>query len=270
MGNKSKIMNFSIKKEITFTELMQLMMSKLWWILFSGVVCALIVGCAVKFLVTPMYRSYTSLYVHNNASTIDTKGNSVTSSDLIAAESLANTYVNILQRNVVLDAVVKEYHKNSTYTDKSIDRNAIEGMLRVSIVDGTQLIEVSIVHSKPIIAYEIAEAYTVVSSKKLESITQAGGVHIVDKPEVPDLPVSPNPGFNAVIGFFVGIIASVFFFLIRTLSDNTIYLAEDVISITDIPVFGTVPDIKIDDVTKPKWYLEKVETFSPEEVFGDE
>ncbi len=270
MGNKSKIMNFSIKKEITFTELMQLMMSKLWWILLSGIICALVVGCAVEVFVPDTYKSFTSLYVHNDASSISKEGKVITSSDLMAAESLANTYVNILQRNVVLDAVTKEYQKNSTRTDESIDRIAIENMLTVSIVDGTQLIEIAIEGSDPFVAYEVAQAYMVVSSKKLEDITQAGGVHIVDKPEISSSRVSPTPLFNAIIGFCIGIVASVFFLLIRTLSDNTIYLAEDIVSITDIPVFGTVPDIKINDVTRTKWYLEKVTSINPEEVFGNE
>lgn len=270
MGNKSKIMNFSIKKEITFTELMQLMTAKAFYIILCGLICATVFGVSVKLLVTPVYRSYTSLYVHNDASTINNEGKTVTSSDLLAAESLANTYVNILQRNVVLDAVTEEYRRNSIYTNNSVDRNAIESMLSVTIVDGTQLIEVSIESTDKNVAYDVAEAYMVVASKKLEDITQAGGVHIVDKPELGVEPVSPKPLINALIGFLCGIIFSVFFFLIKTLSDNTIYLAEDVISITDIPVFGVVPDIKTEDVTKPKWYLEKATVVTAREVFGDE
>ena len=271
MGEKTNKLNFSIKKEITLSELVELMLDKLKWIILTGIICGLLMGIGVKLFVTPMYRSFTSLYVHNDAGSMYEKNDSINGDDLIAAENLANTYVNILQRNVVLDDVLEHYKETSKKPDKTLSRIEISKMLSVSIVDNTQLIEIAIKSDDPVLSYEVAHSFSVVASKKLETITKAGGVYIVDKAEKSEVPVSPQVLLDAVVGAIVSMVAVVFYFLLRTLSDNTIYLAEDITTITDVPIFGSIPNIKIDDVTDdPQWRAISSHIVSQEEVFVDE
>lgn len=229
-------------REVSFLQVWRLILSKLFYILLIGAVLATAVGVFTKFCVVPKYHTYTTMYVYANPESIQV--GSINNNDLLAAENLAGTYKVILQSNQVLSSVKAhldaESSRNST-RDLSIDD--IDGMTNISIIDDTQLIKVEVISDDPILANLVAGAFAKVAPDEIVRVTKAGGVEIVDYPEVPDAPFSPRLVYNCALAFVIGVTAAVIIFVIQMLLDTTVYTPEDVSQISELPSLGTVPTI---------------------------
>ncbi|MEE1055901.1 MAG: Wzz/FepE/Etk N-terminal domain-containing protein [Acutalibacteraceae bacterium] len=251
MSNKNKSKVLSIKQEIQFTDIINLCLSNLVWLCLVGIISAGITGLFVKFCITPQYESYVTMYVHN-ATVNSTSNSSINNNDLLAAESLAGTYKIILQSNVVLDAVIKEVNSGKElYFDLS--RDDVSDMLTVSTVENTQLIKISIKSTNAILAYDIANAFADVSEEEIIRVTKAGGVEVVDNAELSYAQVSPKIVIDCILGFIVGAVIAVVYFIIRMISDTTVYHTDDVYNITDVPIFGVIPNIKENEEELGEW-----------------
>lgn len=270
MNEKTKSKGFSVKQEIKFTDLLNLLLSKIVWLCLAGVIGAVVTGLFVKICVTPKYESYITMYVHNDA--VSSNSTSViNNNDLLAAESLAGTYKIILQSNVVLDAVIEEVNSDEKLSlARPLSREVVLDMLSVLIVDDTQLIKVSIQSSDAVLAYKVANAFATVSEEQIIRITKVGGVEVVDKAELSGTPVSPNLVIDCILGFVVGAVIAAIYFITRMMSDTTVYLATDVKSITDIPVYGEIPDIKETENEQNEWKISGTKTLSYERGYSDD
>lgn len=238
-------------REVSFVQVWRLLVSKLFYILLIGVILAVGVGVFTKFFVVPQYRTYTTMYVYANPESIQI--GSINNNDLLAAENLAGTYKVILQSNQVLNSV--KAHLDSEDTDNTIPSlsiSDIDNMTNISIIDDTQLLKVEVISDDPILANMVAGAFAKVAPDEIVRVTKAGGVEIVDFPEVPDAPFAPQLVYNCVVAFIGGVIAAVIFFVAQMLLDTTIYTPDDVSQISDLPSLGTVPTIAESD-KKSSW-----------------
>ena len=86
-------------------------------------------------------------------------------------------------------------------------------------------------------------------------ITKAGGVEVVDHPEVAAEQSSPRTVFDSALGFVVGTILASLVLVMRMLSDTTIYLPEDIEKLTGMTVLGQIPDINVTDKSYTYWEL---------------
>lgn len=264
MSEKNKSAGLSIKQEIKFTDLLNLFLSKIVWLCLAGIIGAVVTGLFVNIFVTPKYESYITLYVHNDAVSADSNS-AINNNDLLAAESLAGTYKIILQSNVVLDAVIQEVNSDEKLSlERPLSREAVLDMLTVSTVDNTQLIKVSIKSTDPVLACKIATAFANVAEEQIIRVTKAGGVEVVDKAELSYIPVSPKVIIDCILGFMVGIVIAAVYFIIRMISDTTIYISADVQDITEVPVYGVIPDIKENDDEENEWKIICTKTLSYE------
>lgn len=57
-------------------------------------------------------------------------------------------------------------------------------MVNVSVVSDTQLLEVLVTSTNPELACKIANSFAKVAPTEIVRITKAGGVEVVDRPEV--------------------------------------------------------------------------------------
>lgn len=270
MNEKNKSKGHSIKQEVKFTDLLNLFLSKLVWLCLAGIIGAVVTGFFVKVFVTPKYESYITMYVHNDAVSTNTSS-VINNNDLLAAESLAGTYKIILQSNVLLDAVIEEVNSDEKLSlERPLSREVVTDMLNVSTVDDTQLLKVSIQSSDAVLAYKVANAFATVSEEQIVRVTKAGGVEVVDKAELSYTPVSPKVIIDCILGFMVGAVIAAVYFIIRMISDTTVYLTADVENITDIPVYGAIPDIKETENEDYEWKLLCTKILSYEGGYGDE
>lgn len=248
-GGKNKIMNeiFSqhkAKKDISIWSVLSLVLKNFHWLLLTGVTFAVAVFLAVTFLVTPIYESKATFYVYNSSDGVSTSG-VINNNDLQAAESLASTYSKILESNTVLDSVLQDLNYSNGLTRKDLGE-----MVKVSIISDTQLLELTVSSSDPEFACKVARSFIKLAPNEIVRITKAGGVEVVDQPEVATEKSSPRTLFDTAIGFIVGIIIAFIISVLRAVSDTTIYLPEDLENMLDLTVLGQIPDISVGEKYK--------------------
>ncbi len=237
--------------EITLWSVLRLLLGKFYWLLISGFACALIVWLITTFLIAPTYESRVSFYVYNNADKA-AHASTVNNSDLQAAESLATTYSKILESNSVLDAVLKDLGDKS-----DLSRKDLSEMIDVSVVSDTQLLEVVIKSNSAEFACDVGKSFANVAPTEIVRITKAGGVEVVDRPEVATEKSSPRTVFDTAIGFLIGVIGMSVALILKMLSDTTIYLPEDIESLSGVTVLGQIPEIDVSGDKYDYWKLTK-------------
>ena len=141
------------KVEVTLLDILKLLLSKSYWLLLAGVLAGACVFLVTTFLITPSYESRVSFYVYNSSNNSVQSG-TINNGDLQAAESLATTYSKILASNSILDAVLQELGP-----DVSLSRKSLSGMVSVSVITDTQLLEVVITSTDPAFACRVAGAF---------------------------------------------------------------------------------------------------------------
>ena len=237
-------------KEIDVWTGAKYILSKFHVLLIVGIIVAVCVYFTVTLLVTPMYKSRTSFYVYNRPDNVAQSGE-ISAGDVQASQSIAPTYAKILSSNSVLDAVIEELDMKG-----KLSRNQLNGMVSVSTVAETQLLEVVVTSSDPKFACEIAKAFTKVAPTEIVRITKAGGVEVVERPEVATDKSSPRTAFDSAIGFIVGAVLAAVVIMVRMLSDTTVYLPEDIENISgDVTVLGQIPSIDANDDNYTQWTL---------------
>ena len=234
--------------ELSLWDVAKILLSKLHWLVLSGLVAAALVYAAVTFFVTPTYQSRVSFYVYN--STNNASQGTINNSDLQAAESLATTYSKILESNSVLDSVLEDMRAEATLSRKELNH-----MVKVSVVSDTQLLEVTVTSTDPKLACQIADSFAKVAPTEIVRITKAGGVEVVDRPEVAHGKSSPRTMFDSTIGFLIGVVLISVLIVVRILADTTIYLPEDIERAANVTILGMIPEINITNDTYAEWTL---------------
>ena len=235
--------------ELSLWDIVQLLLKKFYWLLLAGILAAAGVYAVVTLLITPTYESKVSFYVYNSANNTQQTG-TINNSDLQAAESLATTYSKILESNSVLDAVLEDLN-----VDGRLSRKELSRMIKVSVVSNTQLLEVVVTSTDAQFACRIADSFGKVAPTEIVRITKAGGVEVVDRPEVAAEQSSPRTVFDSALGFVVGAILASLVLVARMLSDTTIYLPEDIEKAAGVIVLGQIPEIIAPDGKYEYWKL---------------
>lgn len=251
MGKGKSPFNTLDNGEITLWSALRLLLGKFYWRLLSGVLCAMTVWLITTFLIAPTYESRVSFYVYNNADKA-AHASTVNNSDLQAAESLATTYPKILESNSVLDAVLKDLGDKS-----DLSRKDLSEMIDVSVVSDTQLLEVVIKSNSAEFACDVGKSFANVAPTEIVRITKAGGVEVVDRPEVASEKSSPRTVFDTAIGFLIGVVGMAVALILKMLSDTTIYLPEDIENISGVTVLGQIPEIDVSGDEHTYWKLTK-------------
>ncbi len=128
-------------------------------------------------------------------------------------------------------------------------------MVKVSVISDTQLLEVVVTSTDPKLACRIAGAFATVAPTEIVRITKAGGVEVVDRPEVAPEKTAPRTGFDSAIGFVIGVIVISVILVLRMLADTTIYLPEDIECAANVTILGMIPEINITNDACAEWAL---------------
>lgn len=249
MNENEKPIKAAGGNEISLWNIVRLLLGKIHWLVLSGIAFGLGIYLILALFVTPTYESHVSFYVYNSADSASHSG-TINNNDLQAAESLATTYSKILESNSVLDAVLNDLGNGSGLTRKELSE-----MINVAVISDTQLLEVVITSTDAEFACKVAESFAMVAPTEIVRITKAGGVEVVDRPEVAMEKSSPRTIFDTAVGLVVGVIIVSIILILRMLSDTTIYLPEDIDSLVGVTVLGQIPEINVSGNQYKHWTL---------------
>lgn len=211
----------------------RLLLKRIWIV----VLCVVLLGTATliytKVAVDPLYEARISVYVNNSSQ----KGSSyVSSSDLAVARVLAETYVNIIQSDRVLDQVIQK-------TGINAKASQLRGLIQAEPVNETEMFQVVVTTPNAQLSADIANTIAEVAPGVIAEIIEGSSAKIIDFAKVPEKPASPNVGKNAVVGALVGLILAAIIVFLEMILDTRIQGQEDLVRICDMPMLGSIPDM---------------------------
>ncbi len=74
----------------------------------------------------------------------------------------------------------------------------------------------------------------------------------MEEASLPKKPSSPRVLRNTLIGIIAGMVLAAAFFVIRSVMDDTVKTSEDVEKALGLPLLGSIPDSKSNDIAKSK------------------
>ncbi|CAM3556101.1 YveK family protein [Erysipelothrix anatis] len=188
-----------------------------------------------KIAITPIYESSATMIVNNRQS----EGNrGITNDDINSAKGLANVYGVIIKSDSVMAPV-------NDKLDLKMTTKALSEGVKVSSVDNTQVMRISVRHNNPETAQAIAGAIVEIAPNKIVEMVEAGSVKVISNPTTPSKPVSPNTMRNVMLASAGAAILTIAGIVIRHLMDKTFKRVDDLENALDLPVLGVIPDVSV-------------------------
>ena len=237
--------------EIDLLELFRALMRNVVWILIAAVICGVGAFAFTSAFVTPKYTASALFYVNNSNFTVGTSSFSITSGELSAAQTLVNTYVEILNSRPTLEKVMEEAGVEYSLKDFR------EEILETENVQNTGIFKVSVTTENPLEAELVANTITKVLPDRISEIVDGSSVRIVESAVVPSARSSPNLIKITAIAMFLGA------FIVCCVICCKVIFAEPPVQVVtsadilkelwpDIPVLAMVPDAR--EVSEKKNY----------------
>ncbi len=217
--------------EIDLKRILLALWSRAWIVVLVGIVCAAAAFSYAFFLITPTYASNVSIYVNNTY--VDAQG--FTSTQLSAAQDLADTYMVILKSRSVLDKVAEK-------TGLGYSGNALKKMITAQAINDTEVFEVEVTCTDYKHAALIANAIADVLPDKIAEVVQGSSVKVVDYAEENSTPVGPSYNKFVVLGAAVGILLSAVVVILVDITDTTIVSEEYLSNVyAKTPLLAVIP-----------------------------
>lgn len=226
-------------EEIDLKELFNIFWSKkleIFLVIFIFMVIGAVYSIGLKM---PLYSSSTSL-VLAMADTNEKKKDSeeaITATDITLNSKLVSTYSELIKSKKVLRQVV-----SNLQIDENVD--SLKNKIKVSSVQDTEVIKITVTHANPTYAAKIANEITKVFSKEVNELYKINNVYIVDEAEVQNSPSNINHIKDIVLFAMIGLVISSAYVFVLNMLDNTIKSSEDIENQFNIPVLVTIPLIE--------------------------
>lgn len=217
--------------ELDVMQLLKGIWKRAWLVIMCAVLAAAISLVYTINFITPTYKASVSMYVNNNSNI----SSSLTSSDLAVALQLANTYVNIIQSDSVLEKVVEE-------TGLNLTSEQIRNMLSAEVVDETEMFQVSIVSPNPRMSKDIVNAIASIAPSEISRIIAGSSAKVIDYAKEPTERYSPNYATNTILGGLIGAVVVMVVIAVFILLDGRVRNEDDLMKIGQFPVLGAIPD----------------------------
>lgn len=227
-------------KELNLQELFYALINRIWLIVLSAVVLAILVYIYSSNFITPRYRASVTLYVNNTVQ--DT--NEISSSDLATAQRLVDTYVAILAQYSTLEQVAARVYEE---TGKNISPEDIYNSMTAAAINETEVFTITVTHTNAKMAMIIANSIADVGPSVIESIVVGSSAKIVNRARLPKSPYAPNNTRYAICGAIAGALLAIAYVVIWILTDVRINSEEDLAIISSAPVLGLIPHFDADE-----------------------
>ena len=220
--------------EIDLAVLLKIFWRKLWLILLVAVFCATTAGVITRVFIAPTYESGFTAFVNNKAET--GTQTSVTNADTSAAESLANTYAEILRSRPMLESAAKRAEIEKNYKELS-------SMVSTQIQSNTQLVDVKVTAGSPDEAYTLAKSISEIAPDYLSDIVEGSSMKVVSKPVKNTQKVGPSLSRNGMLGAFLGALAVMIGLVIVEITDTRIKSQDELEETYGYSVVGVIPSL---------------------------
>lgn len=221
--------------ELDILRLLGALWHRLWAIILSGLIFAGAGFGVSAYLLTPKYEAEALMYVNNSSASLGNTSFSISSSELTAAQSLADTYIIILKTRSTLNEVITKENLDYTYDE-------LYEMVSSETVNGTEVFSIRVTSEDPQEARRIANAIARILPEKISDVVDGSSVRVVDYAVSPEESVSPNIIKFTAVGFFAGVLFACAIIVIRSMMDTLIHDEQYLIETYHFPVLAVIPD----------------------------
>lgn len=215
--------------EIDLVEIFHVLMRKIWVIIASVVVGAVLVGCVTKFFVTPQYQATSMIYILGKTTSISS------AMDLQLSRQLTVDFEILAKSRPVIENVIDELGLDEKY-EEFIEPIVVENPQDSSIL------KVIVENPDPVLAKDIANALADATAEQVANVMVTDKPSKVEEAVVAEHPVSPNVLKNSVLGGLAGAVLSIAIILVLFLLDDTIKTEEDVKKYLGLNTLAAIPE----------------------------
>lgn len=209
-------------------------MSNIIWILIGSLIVGIAAWAYTTYRIPKMYRTSVTLFAESYPNRSSEQG--ITSGELSSNKQLALNYAYIFRSNSVMKMASEELKKNGI----NYNFRSLRAMTAVSTTNSS-IFYVSFTSSDQKNLRAIAEAVSAMGVQKVKEIVKTGSVTILDHAESTSVPISPDVSNNTMIGAVIGFVLMSVLFIIRALTNTTVWNEDDLTRQYEIPVLGTIP-----------------------------
>ena len=223
------------EREITLKDLFRTFRQGFWHIAITAVIAAVIAYGYTNIFISKTYTSEVKFYV--DITNID-QGVSAELSARSLASQLVSTYLEMLDTNSFYDGISDEL-------DNKFSASELSKMVNFNYDDTkkTELFSATVKASTATEAKVIADCVAEVAPRIISEIrNDSAELKIVDKPQIPDKPSSPNVMKNTLIAFAAGLAVALIYVFAREALDNRIKYTSELSELYSIPVLSAIPD----------------------------
>ena len=141
---------------IDLKELLKIIKNRIWMIICIGLIFGIISGVVSQFLITPEYKSSTTLII--NKENEDSKTQLSNSDDLNYVQKLAYTYSEIITSRTVLTKTIDKLNLDMSY-------KKLASCIEVTNISNTQIIKIDVEYRNPKIARDICNTIPTIFDK---------------------------------------------------------------------------------------------------------
>ena len=153
-------------------------------------------------------------------------------------QQLMKTYAELVKTSDLVTKAVKS--TNLEYNQKEIKR--ILNNLTANSSSDTQILDLSFKGRNPKEVLKVTEAITNEFISESKELIPNGNVQVIQKPQLPEQPVSPNKLLNMLIAFVLGLMVGIGIVLLLEYLDNTFKSREELEKTLELPIIGAIPD----------------------------
>lgn len=224
---------------ISITRLLQAVWKRILWVIAAVVIAVAASAIITQFFITPQYQASCWLFVNTFSSDSSYTQNQISATQLQAATQLANTYIQMLRSETVLNDVSGEL--GGAYSPQQLSQ-----MISASVITDTQILVITVTHPDPEQAAQIANAVAQVAPASIQSFVEGSSVTVPQYASVPTAPSSPSMSRNLLIGFLVGLVVGVGAALVAYFLDTRVTQQDNLSEIYGYPLLGIIPNMDSD------------------------
>lgn len=211
-------------------------LKKRWKLIALITIAATLVSAILSFFVIkPQYEAKAKLFIGKQETQ---ENNAYNNSDVMMYQQLMKTYAELVKTSDLVTKAVKSANLN-------YNQNEIKGILNNLTANpsaDTQILDLSFKGRNPKEVLKVTEAITDEFISESKELIPNGNVQVIQKPQLPEHPVSPNKKLNILIAFVLGLIMGVGVVLLIEYLDNTFKSREELEKTLDLPIIGAIPD----------------------------
>lgn len=199
------------------------------------IVATLISAILSFFVIKPQYEAKTKLFIGKQETQ---ENNAYNNSDVMMYQQLMKTYAELVKTSDLVTKAIKS--SNLGYNQEEI--KTILKNLNATPSSETQILDLTFKGGNPKEVLKLTEAITNEFISESKELIPNGNIQVIQKPQLPEKPVSPNKTLNILIALILGLMVGVGLVLLLEYLDNTFKSREDLENTLELPIIGTIPD----------------------------